>query len=188
MYVSENLLSTAVMGMATNPTADDTFTINGVTWTFKATPSAAGEIDIAGSADATRALVADAITNADDNAAGAGSASTYFEVSAANRAILDDANIGATNDDTADTCTVTGAGRLVVAETFTDGTDAWDSNIISCYFGKKGAIDLVVQDLSPVDMRETDDRRGTNVFSSYLAGVKTFTDGGKQFLEVKIVA
>lgn len=185
LYVSENLLSTAVMGMATNPTADDTFSINGVTWTFKAVPSAAGEIDIGANVDATRAIVANAINGA---STGQDSATGYFEVSAADRAILDDANISATNDDSADTCTVTGAGRLVVAETFTAGGDAWDSNIISCYFGKKGAIDLVVQDMSPVDMRVTDDRRGTNVFSSYLAGIKTFTDGSKQFLEVKVAA
>jgi hypothetical protein len=185
MYVSENLLSTAVMGMATNPTADDTFSINGVTWTFKAVPSTAGEIDIGANVDATRVIVANAING---SATGQDSATGYFEVSAADRATLDDANILATDSPSGDTCTVTGAGRLVVAETFTDATDAWDSNILSCYFGKKGAIDLVVQDLSPVDMRVTDDRRGTNVFSSYLAGVKTFTDGGKQFLNVKINA
>lgn len=185
LYVSENLLSTAVMSMATNPTANDTFTINGVTWTFKATPAAAGEIDIGASVDATRAIVANAINGA---ATGKDSATGYFEVSAADRAILDDANISAVNDDTADTCTVTGAGRLVVAETFTAGGDSWSSNIIHAYFGKRGAIDLVVQDMSPVDMRITDDRRGTNVFSSYLAGLKTFTDGSKQFLDVKIAA
>ena len=33
-------------------------------------------------------------------------------------------------------------------------------------------------------MRKTADRRGVNVFSSYLAGIKTFTDGSKKFLNV----
>jgi hypothetical protein len=65
---------------------------------------------------------------------------------------------------------------------------AWTLNKIHAYYGKKGAIDLVVQDLSSVDMRETADRRGTNVFSSYLAGLKTFIDGSKKFLNVKIAA
>jgi hypothetical protein len=37
-------------------------------------------------------------------------------------------------------------------------------------------------------MRPTADRRGTNVFSSYLAGLKTFADGAKKFLDVKISA
>lgn len=185
LYVSENLLSTAVASIATNVTADDTIVINGVTWTAKAVPSAAGEFDIGANVDATRAIMENMINGSDT---GKDSATGYFEVSAADRAILDDANVSATNDDSANTLTVTGAGRLVVSETFTDGTDAWSSNAVNCYFGKKGAIDLVVQDMSPVDMRETDDRRGTNVFSSYLAGIKTFTDGSKQFLNVAINA
>jgi hypothetical protein len=77
-----------------------------------------------------------------------------------------------------------GAGRLTLAETAASG--AWTLNKIHCYYGKKGAIDLVVQDLSSVDMRETADRRGTNVFSSYLAGLKTFQDGSRKFLNVLI--
>ena len=38
-----------------------------------------------------------------------------------------------------------------------------------------------------VDIRPTSDRRGNNIFSSYLAGVKTFADGAKKFLQVKIL-
>jgi len=188
MYISENLTGTAVAGIATQPTANDTFSIQGVTWTFKATPAAAGEIDLGANVDATRVLVAAAINNTNDYAAGAGSATAYFEVSAADRLLL--SGITAVDDATADTITVTGegSGRLSVSETFTDGTDAWTLNYINAYYGKKGAIDLVVQDLSPVDMRATDDRRGTNIFSSYLAGIKTFADGAKKFLNVKINA
>ena len=37
-------------------------------------------------------------------------------------------------------------------------------------------------------MRPTADRRGTNVFTSYLAGLKTFADGAKKFLNLKIAA
>ena len=188
MYISENLTGTAVAGIATQPTANDTFSIQGVTWTFKATPAAAGEIDLGANVDATRVLVAAAINNTNDYAAGAGLATAYFEVSAADRLLL--SGITAVDDATADTITVTGegSGRLSVSETFTDGTDAWILNYINCYYGKKGAIDLVIQDLSPVDMRVTDDRRGTNIFSSYLAGLRTFADGAKKFLNVKINA
>ena len=38
--------------------------------------------------------------------------------------------------------------------------------------------------MKEVDMRITDDRRGTNVFSSYLGGIKLFADGAKKFLDV----
>jgi len=70
----------------------------------------------------------------------------------------------------------------------TCGSGAWTLNKIHAYYGKKGAIDLVVQDIAPVDMRETSDRRGTNIFSSYMAGLKVFADGARKFLNVKIAA
>lgn len=184
MYVSENLTSTSVLSLATNVTADDTITYNGVTWTAKATPSAAGEFDIAGSADATRAILANAFNG---SATGQDSATGYFEVSASDRALL--SGVVATNDDTANTLTIvkTGGGRVLVSETLTDGTDTWSLNYLNCYYGKKGAIDLVVQDMKEVDIRQTADRRGNNIFSSYLAGIKTFADGAKKFLNVKIL-
>ena len=178
MYVSENLAGeyTQVVDVAT---ADETITIEGVTFTAKATPSAAGEFDIAGSVDAQGAIMANMINGA---ATGQDSATGYFEVSAADRETLENAQIVASYDDATDTLTITGAGRIAVSTTMSGDTEDW----LNCYFGKKGAIDLVVQDMSPVDMRPTDDRRGTNVFSSYLAGIRTFSDGSKKFLRVKI--
>jgi len=179
MYVSENLQGevTQIVDVAT---ADETVTINGVTFTAKATPSTAGEFDIAGSVDAQGAIMANMING---SATGQDSATGYFEVSAADRAILSNAEVEATYVDATDTLTITAAGRIIFSTTMSGTVTKW----LNCYFGKKGAIDMVVQDLSPVDMRPTDDRRGTNVFSSFLAGIKTFTDGSKKFLNVKIL-
>lgn len=184
LYVSNNLTSTSVLSMATNPTAGDTITYNGVVWTARAIPAVAGEFDIGASADATRAILENAFNG---SATGQDSATGYFEVSAADRALL--SGVVATNNDSANTLTIvkTGGGRVAVSETFTDGTDTWTLNYLNCYFGKKGAIDLVVQDMKDVDIRQTTDRRGNNVFSSYLAGIKTFADGAKKFLNVKIL-
>lgn len=181
VYVSENLTGTALLSMATQPTDGDTVTINGVTFTFKTTlGTTAGNVLIGGSADAARANLT-ALINAPGTTTAQGVA-----LSAANQALM--VGIAATNDNTANTMSVvgTGTGAMVVSETFTDVTDAWSLNCIHAYFGKIGAIDMVVQDLKEVDMRPTADRRGTNVFSSYLAGIKTFTDGSKQFLNVKL--
>ena len=46
----------------------------------------------------------------------------------------------------------------------------------------------MAQDMKEVDMRKTADRRGYNIFSSYIAGLKTFDDGAKKFLDVLINA
>lgn len=186
VYVSESLMGEAVLGLATQPTDGDTVTINGVTFTFKTTlGSTAGNVLIGASADAARtnltALINDPTTTTAQGVA----------LSAANQLVItDDLKLVATNNDTTNKMTIegTGSGRLILSETFTDGTDAWDKNFIHAYFGKKGAIDLVVQDIKPVDMRPTSDRRGTNVFTSYLAGLKTFADGAKKFLDVWITA
>lgn len=179
MYVSENLQGQVdlVVDVAT---ADETITIFGVTFTAKASPSVAGEFDVAGSVDAQGAIMANMINGA---ATGQDSASGYYEVSAANRAILQNAQVVATYTDATDTLKITAAGRII----YSDGLSGAVTNKLHAYFGKKGAIDLVIQDMKPVDMRPTDDRRGTNVFSSYLAGIKTFADGSKKFLDVWIL-
>lgn len=186
MYVTENLTGEAVLSMATAPTDGDTVTIGGVVFTFRTTlGSTAGAVLISGSADAARANLTALINTP-------GTTTTYgVALSAANQLVIsEDLKLTATNDNTANTMTIVGigSGRLILAETFTDGTDAWSKNFIHAYFGKKGAIDLVIQDMKEVDMRPTADRRGTNVFSSYLAGIKTFDDGAKQFLDVHIAA
>ncbi|MFK5257907.1 hypothetical protein, partial [Propionibacterium freudenreichii] len=62
-----------------------------------------------------------------------------------------------------------GLGRLDLSETATNFS--WATNTLLAYYGNKGAIDLVVQDMKEVDVRQTSDRRGNNIFSSYLAGI-----------------
>lgn len=183
MYISNNLSGEAVLGLATAPTDGDTVTINGVVFTFKTTlGSTAGNVLIGGSADAAR-LNLTTLINTPGTTTTEGVALT-----AANQIIV--SNLVATDNASTNKMTLvgTGSGRLILSETFTDATDAWDKNFLHAYYGKKGAIDLVIQDMKEVDMRPTADRRGTNVFSSYLAGVKTFADGAKQFLDVLITA
>lgn len=186
MYVSENLTGEAVLYLPQTPTDGDTVVIGGVVFTFNTTlTTSAGSVLISGSADAARAnlvaLVNDPATT-----------TTYgVALSTADQITIEDTlRLVATNSNSADTMTLvgTGSGRLVLAGTLTNTNNTWSKNFIHAYFGKKGAIDLVVQDMKEVDMRKTADRRGTNVFSSYLAGLKTFADGAKKFLDVHINA
>lgn len=186
VIISENLSGEAMLTLATNPTATNTVTINGVVFTFVSTiGTTAGNVLIGADADASRVNLTAAINNPGTTSA------TQVAVSAADQILLTDTyKIAATNDATANTMTVfgSGSGRLTVAETLADVADVWSGNKIHAYFGKKGGIDLVVQNIKESDMRPTADRRGTNVFSSYLAGTKVFADGAKTFLDVHIAA
>lgn len=184
LYISENLTGTAVLAMAQTPTDGDTVIIGGVVFTFNTTLSTlAGSVLIGGSADVARANLV-ALVNAPSTTTANGTKLADADVIV----LQDTLKITGANDNTVDTMTINGigSGRLTLAGTLTNTNNTWSKNFINAYFGKRGAIDLVVQDLSPVDMRITTDRRGTNVFSSYLAGLKTFADGAKKFLRVKI--
>ena len=187
MYVSENLTGEAVLSIATNLTADDTVSIGGVTWTCKAAPSVAGEFDLGANVDATRVILANAING---SATGAESGTGYYDVSAADRAILTALRITATDSPSGDTITVVGkgSGRLTVAETLTDGTDTWTKNFVHAYFGKKGAIDVVIQDKVDIEVRPEPKQRSDNILSDVLYGIKTFNDGSQGFLDVHINA
>ena len=186
VYVSENLTSTALYtdaGIADG----ETFTINGVVFTFKTAlssgPAVAGEILI-GVSNTTAITNAVALINTPGTTTVQGTA-----LSAADQILLTDTykvSAVVTTADSAFTITAIGAGRLTLSDTA--GSGAWTNNMIHCYYGKKGGIDVVVQNLEPVEMIPTSDKRGTNIFSSYMAGIKTFADGAKQFLDVKVAA
>lgn len=186
VYVSENLTAEAVLGLATTPTDGDTVTINGVTFTFKTTlGSTEGNVLISGSADAARANLTALINDP-------GTTTIYgVALSAANQTkIQKTLRLSATNDNSTNKMTLIGkgSGRLTLAETFTDGTDGWDKNFIHCYFGKEGAIDVVVQKDVKADMRPEPKQPTTNIISRVLYGIKTFQDGSKKFLDVMIRA
>lgn len=201
VYVSQNLTGQALLTLSTTYPADnDTFTIVGydglgnaktVTFTFIGTLTpTAGQV-LTGTSAGTGQSIANTCTNlaAAINAPGT-TTTTFVALSAANQIVVTDSlKLVATATSTTVKIVGTGAGRLNVTKSFATGANGTITyNLIHCYFGKKGAIDYVLQDISPVDMRDTPDRRGTNVFSSYLGGIKTFTDGAKKFLDVWIAA
>lgn len=183
LIVSENLTGEAVLTDSGTFSDGETFTINGVTFTMKtalSSPAVAGEIVIGDDLAASMTNIAAAL-----NAPGTTTA-TFTALSAADQETIADLNITATKAAKTVTIVAVGSGRLTLSET--GASTSWSSNFIHSYFGKKGAIDVVVQDMKKVDMRPTADKRGTNVFTSYLAGIKTFADGKKKFLDVLINA
>lgn len=181
-YVSNQLSDTKVLSIATQVTADDTITVNGVTFKVVASPAVAGDVDLGADADATRANLAAAING------GAGAGTAYIEVSAANRRKL--LNVTATNDNTANTLTLTGngVGVLTVSETLTDAVDGLVAakSAQHCLFGQKGAIDVITQIKPMIKTVPKTDSFGTNILTGTLYGLKTFADGAPRLINVNI--
>lgn len=95
VIVTNEMPRTVVVTMSAAFTANDTVTFNGVTWTAKASPAAAGEVDVAAGTEAQIDIIVEAINNDQDYLAGAGDATHYIEVSQANRTLLDAAGVKA---------------------------------------------------------------------------------------------
>jgi len=183
VYVSEHLLGRATFEITGLPTQDHTLTVMGVTFTARTTPATAGQFDIAADADGQGAIIANMINGSDT---GKNLATGYFEVSAADRKILNDAQVRAEYNDTTNILTVFAAGRVVISKTL--GNTGAITNKLHCYFGKRGGIDLVVQDMKTVDIRQESRQRASVLFSSYLAGAKVFPDSAMTFIDLHINA
>lgn len=184
VYVSENLTGEAVLSSAQTPTDGDTVVIGGVTFTFNTTlTTTAGSVLISGSADAARANLT-ALVNTPGTTTTYGTALSAADVITLTKTL----RLTATNDNTANTMTIVGkgSGRLVLSGTLTNTNNTWSKNFIHAYFGKEGAIDVVVQKDVKADMRPEPKQPTTNIISRVLYGVKTFNDGKQKFLDVLI--
>lgn len=185
-FSSNALPWTATLALATNPTADDTVTVNGVTFTFKATPAAAGEVDIGADADATRILLQNAING---SATGQDSATGYFEVSAANRRKLK--NITATDNASPNTLTLvaSGWGTVEVSETLTAAADVWTvgKEQVHCIFGLSKSVSLVMQKYPSLTERPSPQARiGNDYIAWAVYGIKVFVDQAPQIVQVAV--
>lgn len=183
-YVSNQLLGSAVLSLATQPTANDTVVIAGQTFTFVSTiGTTAGNVLIGADVDATRANLA-ALINAPDTTTANGVALE------GNNLKMFLARFSASNNNTTNTLTVYGKGMgvLEVSETLTDGTDTWTVAKQSqhCLFGVIGNPYLIVQRMPKVVKKEVSNKFGANYLNGVLFGVKTFADNAKQMVQVLI--
>lgn len=191
IYVSEALTFDTVIAFATNPTAGQTLTIGNFTFTFVATIGTTdGNVLIGASVDATRANFVALLT----------AMQTATPTDTANYIVFKDVpgsftfagsqfselRLAGTNNTAGNQILITGtgAGRQLISTNVTGAVV--NSNIVHFYYGKKGAIDMVIQ--SEVDTEVKDDpyQRATIIFSDKLYGIKTFVDGKQKFLDVKV--
>lgn len=188
IYVTNNYTSSLVLDLATNPTNGDTvvYTIGGtdVTFTFVSSiGTTPGNVLIAGTVDATRANLETLI-----NAPGTTTANGVALTAATGLYLVQ--QCVASNSNSADELTFYAKGKsLSGSETLTDATDGFAAtkNTRHLQFGRKGAVDMVVQSAPRVDLRKEPKGFVTNVIGASLYGLKTFTDGAQQLVDVQVL-
>jgi len=141
VFVSNNLKSTTTLSMATQPTAGDTVTIYGATWTWVADNTAANPGEIAVGADAAEAQ--DNLEFA-INGTGTQGTGTYIDVNVNSRRAYQNAQVAIANF-AANAAAVTAYGKIGATETFTAAGNVFSTETSNVLFGRMGAISLAIQ-------------------------------------------
>lgn len=191
--VTNEVLRSRTFIASGNVSADDTFsiaiTIEGVTttvtWTFKATPAAAGEVDIGASAQISLENLAAAITNSLGYAASAGSATSYIEVTAANRKALRRAGLATST--TATTLTVRGFRYSTMTENLTNVTAGTYTEIMLA--GIRNGIEIVM----PSNGYHSDEKpvtgfNGVEVTTTQVHDAHVFQKNRAKIVKIPVVA
>lgn len=177
-YVSNNVPSSQALTIATNPTANDTITLFGVTLTFVASATNAGEITIGGNAAATQTNLSNFINN---------TSTGFVDVSQENRATLTNARI-AISSWGSNLATITGAGYIGGTSVFTSGNNFWGTETTKILFGVKGAVALAAQIEPSIEMSQKPKQFGVYLKGLDLYGTKVFSRSANRLYSLTVNA
>ena len=186
-FLSNALPWTATLELATIPTAADTITINGVVLTAAANgaAAAAGEYSISTTNDLAGANLAALI-----NGTGTPGATTYIELSAANRRLLK--NITATYTAATDKLTLVagGKGSVPVSEGLTPAGDIWTVGLqtVKCIFALSKSCSLVVQKKPDLEENFVSRKIGRDFIAWTVYGIKVFVDQAPQIVSLSVLS
>ena len=171
IFNSNNCPSSVTLTMGTQPTATDTITIAGVTWTWVAdgTTAAAGEINIGANVADAKAILVDAINN------GSALTADWTDVAVSNRRVYQNAQISAATF-SGDDCVITGYGKIAASETFTAAGNVFGTETAEMLAGAMGSIALAVQLMPRMDSAKLPNRpmeKNHAVWHHYGGGVFT---------------
>jgi hypothetical protein len=169
-YVSNNLPTSVVLTVDTQPSNTDTFTLLGETWTCvtDGTAAAAGEINIGDGLADFKAIFLTAI-----NGTTPPSANDYIDLAAEGRRKYQNAQLTAGAWSTHD-CTLTCYGKMAPAETFTTGTNVFATETGTMLTGRQGAISLAIQMMPELYIREEPKQLAKNYLTHVLFGDAVF--------------
>lgn len=173
VYVNNNGYWTGKLLMGTNPTANDTVTINNVKFTFVSSiGTTARNVLIGANAAASITNLVNAI-----NGSATGLGTTYVEVSADDRKLLK--NITATAVTDGLTVEAVAKSYVVVAEGLTAAADVWTATQQKQHivFGQGKFIDIVLQKESRMELIQRTGYIGHDVVSWKAYGSKEYKDG-----------
>ena len=177
LYLSNALYWTGRWTPANQPTNGDTITIAGVSYQLVTTiGTAAGNVLVEVDTATTLDNLVDAINNPSVTS------SKHVAISAANQKTLE----GITAVDGTTYLGITWKGGSEAAVSASESADPWSLGTVSCMFGKTGSVDLVVQAEPKVVFKEVQDKLGKNVIPWTLYGKKTFDEGAKALVWVKV--
>lgn len=191
LFVTTNLSAVVDLALATQLTTGDTVIINGVTFTGVSTIGAvAGNFLLGANVDAARANLAGLINNPKVTSATQVALNTVAPGPTQDSDAEKFRRIAGVNNDTTDVLTITGTGtgRFTVSDTLTDTVDGFTAakQVQHCLFGKKGAIDVVIQKEPTVKFKDVPDKIGQNIVPWDLYGIKTFLEGQQMLVDVVI--
>jgi len=179
IYVSNNLPSAVTLTTDTQPTAGNTFTILGGTWTCvtDGTAAAAGEINIGADVADWKTIIVKAIN---------GTTSTdYVDLATSRRRKYQNAQLAAATF-VGDDCALTAYGKIGGAETFTAVTNVFGTETSNMLFGRKGAISLGMQMAPELYIREESKQLARNYMTHTLFGSKVFTRDEERLVKMSI--
>lgn len=178
--VCTNLTATSSLNMATQPTANNTVTIGGVTFKFVTTLSNPGDVLRGASVADSRANLIAAVNGA------AGAGSTYTELTSANRSKMEGLSLTQGSGSTINF--ESKRGYKVLSQTLTAAADKWAAVIIHNIIMEKGAIHLVMQKEVSLKIQDVHKQLGTRYMTWARYGIKTFEEGAERGFDLEIVA
>lgn len=177
VYVTNNLPTSVALGLATNPSADDTITIKGVTFTFVAAPASAGDVDIGADAATSQANLLAAVNG------GSGAGTTYIELSKEDRRKLQNQQVtlGAWASDSS---TITAFGPMNPSSSLTAAADGFGTETSQMLAGRQGAISCAIQMYPQLYIRPLQYQIGDNYMTHTLYGDTVFTRDKRRMVKV----
>lgn len=180
VYETSTLTYSTVFDLATEPTATDTFSIKGVTFTFVANGAAANpwEISVSGTAATTVDIIVNAI-----NGTWTPWASTYIEVSWDDRARLE----GTTAVDGTTLVTITSLrGALFASSDMTAAANDFQAQAKNAVLMEKGWIKLAMRGVK-IEERKESLNLAINTFIYARYGLKVTVRGSERMCRISLL-